>query len=204
MRFVFSCKKCRTSLSLSGRYLTNHQKHWSGLLCALCLKFYSAIIGFSFNLQVSTEQLITNVGIQQHNMMALMNQNQEDGLCYEQTLDGQSWEQSEMCHTSQTPQPLDGQMWMQQPIAMQVWQLQSQNENSHEAAPRDIEHWIEENEDNDDTVKSEDVMLEVEVESQGSQCSGPLDLSSTEVTIVTMDKNLPVTLAAVVQEDEDC
>ncbi len=37
----------------------------------------------------------------------------------------------------------------------------------------------------------------LDLESQGS----PLDLSSTEVTIVTMDQNVPVTLTAVVQDE---
>ena len=138
-----------------------------------------------------------------------MNQ-QQDSLSYEHTEEsqGQVWGHNELYANSQIQTPTDGQTWMQQQMDMQKWQ-QSQHENSQEAlAPvQDIEHWIEENQDNDDeTVNNEDVMLEVEVESQGSQCSGPLDLSSTEVTIVTMDKNIPVRLAAVVQDDDrsDC
>ena len=87
----------------------------------------------------------------------------------------------------------------------------SQDEHSPEAAPGDAEHWVEQQGDagvvmeeagDADVMDADDVMLEVEVASQDSQCSGPLDLSSAEVTIVTMDRNIPVKLAAVVQDDE--
>ena len=86
----------------------------------------------------------------------------------------------------------------------------SQDEHSQEVAPDDSEHWVEQHGDTElvmdagdaDVMDADDVMLEVEVASQNSQCSGPLDLSSAEVTIVTMDRNIPVKLAAVVQDDE--
>ena len=90
--------------------------------------------------KVSTEQLITNVGIQQHNVMTLINQHQQDDLTYEPAQGPhqhqQVWSHDESYHSSsqnaasihetvevhtwQQPEQHELQTWHQQQQHLQV------------------------------------------------------------------------------------
>ena len=149
-----------------------------------------------FCAQVSTEDLITNVGVQQQHMMVLMNQQHNKDTTHEQTREKPARVQEELCQR----QISAAQNWEQQQIDVQAWQ--QQQEKTVAKVQQEIEHWIAKRGDEKEAEPTKTDDFVVDVDSQGSHYSGPLDLSSTEVTIVAIDQNTPFTLATVVQDDD--
>ena len=75
--------------------------------------------------KVSTEQLITNVGIQQHNVMTLINQHQQDDVTYEpaQGQQQQVWSHDESYHNSS-----QNAASIHEKVEVQTWQQPQQHE----------------------------------------------------------------------------
>ena len=78
--------------------------------------------------KVSTEQLITNVGIQQHNVMTLINRHQQDDVTYEPAQGQQQHQQQVWVHDESYHSSGQNAASIHETVEVQTWQQPQQHE----------------------------------------------------------------------------